>query len=437
MTTTQLKEPLVAEATTPSSWRDPYAPGVVGRTLRDSAYGLTALPVALLSCVAMVAGVGVGVSTLVIWVGIPVLVGTVALARVFASAQRVQLRGLGVDVHTPDYRVAPHGASRVTRLLTPLRDVQSWLDVVWGVVSLVTGTLAFSVVLTWWAAAGAGTTYWFWQRWLPDQDGQSLAELIGLGQGRGPETLLNTAFGLVALATLPAAVRAVAWLHASLAVVLLDSRAAMQQEVRRVIGTRSAAQDAEVGSLRRLERDIHDGPQQRLVRLSMDLGRARRSVDDPERTAALLDDALAQAREAVGELRSLSRGIAPPILVDRGLEAALRELAVRQPLPVGLEYDVAGPLPAPVETALYFVVAEALTNVAKHSGAGQVLVRVERRGDEVLATVADDGTGGAHPAKGHGLAGLRTRLAGLEGTLELDSPDGGPTTVHARVPLPR
>lgn len=427
----------MAHTTTPgSSWHDPYAPGLVTRTLRDSAYSLASLPIAVLSCVLMVAGVGVGVATLVIWVGIPVLVGTVALARLVAAGQRVQMRRLGVDVHTPQYRTAPQGASRITRLLTPLRDVQSWLDVVWGVVSLATATVAFCVVLTWWAAAGAGVTYAFWERWLPEQEGQTLAELVGLGAGRGPDVLLNTAVGLLALVTLPAAARGVAWLHASLASVLLDSRAAMQQEVRRVISTRGAAQDAEVGSLRRLERDIHDGPQQRLVRLSMDLGRARRGVEDPERTAALLDDALAQTREAVEELRSLSRGIAPPILLDRGLEAALRELTDRQPQPVALTYRVEGPLPAPVETAVYFVVSEALTNVAKHAGAGQVAVRVERRGEQLLATVGDDGCGGAHVAKGHGLAGLGTRLAGLEGTLEVESPSGGPTTVHARIPLP-
>ena len=150
--------------------------------------------------------------------------------------------------------------------------------------------------------------------------------------------------------------------------MLLSSRAELQQEVRRVEGGRDAAREAEAASLRRLERDIHDGPQQRLVRLTMDLGRARRQLaDDPERASETIDAALLQARETVDELRSLSRGIAPPLLVDRGLTAALGELTVRSEVPVEATIDVPHTLPPHVETAVYFVVAEALTNVAKHS----------------------------------------------------------------------
>jgi signal transduction histidine kinase len=192
---------------------------------------------------------------------------------------------------------------------------------------------------------------------------------------------------------------------------------------------------AEAESLRRLERDIHDGPQQRLVRLTMDLGRAKRQVaDDPARATKTLDAALAQARETVAELRSLSRGIAPPLLVDRGLAAALEEMLNQSSVPVTSRIDVPAQLPPHVETAVYFVVAEALTNVAKHSHASSAEVSVVLDGVELEVRVEDDGVGGAHPSKGLGLAGLRQRLAAVDGTLDVSSPDGAGTALVARIP---
>lgn len=230
-------------------------------------------------------------------------------------------------------------------------------------------------------------------------------------------------------------VRLVTVIHASLASVLLCSRAELQREVARVEGGRDAARLAEAESMRRLERDIHDGPQQRLVRLTMDLGRARKQVtEDPDRAAATLDSALDQARETVAELRALSRGIAPPLLVDRGLAAALEEMLAQSTVPVRAHLAVPAELAPHVETAVYFVVAEALTNVSKHSRATAVDVTVALDGKDLVVRVADDGVGGAHPAKGLGLAGLRQRLAAVDGTLEVTSPEGGGTEVVARIP---
>ncbi|WP_344652778.1 sensor histidine kinase [Cryptosporangium japonicum] len=183
-----------------------------------------------------------------------------------------------------------------------------------------------------------------------------------------------------------------------------------------------------VSPLRRLERDLHDGPQQRLVRLALDLGRAEHRFDaDPSGARVVLADAIDQTREALDELRALSRGIAPPVLVDRGLRGALAALVRRSPVPVTLSVDVPDELPADVETTVYFVVAEALTNVAKHSGATHCRVEVGRR----RVTVTDDGAGGATVRPGHGLDGLRRRLGGR---LEVTSPAGGPTTLVARIP---
>lgn len=407
------------------------------RTLRESAYTLTAFPLGLVSFVLMVTLVATGIGTAIIVGGFLLVVLAIMVARGFARLERFRLRTwLGRDVATPAYRCPPRDAGFVRRSVEPLRDPQSWLDVVWALISFVTGTFVSAVTLAWWAIAANGATYWFWERYLPE-DGRddSLASLVGFGDSRFADIALQTIIGLVALLTLPLVVRGMAMLQGGLAEAVLCGRAELQQEVARVEGGRDAARAAEAASLRRLERDIHDGPQQRLVRLSMDLGRARKQLDeDPVKVAEAIDAALLQARETVDELRSLSRGIAPPLLVDRGLRAALGELMVRSDIPVESVVRVPEDLPPHLETTVYFVVAEAMTNVAKHSGATRASVHVEADQDAVRVRVEDDGRGGAHLGKGQGLAGLAQRVAGFDGTLEVTSPDGGPTVLAATIP---
>lgn len=207
----------------------------------------------------------------------------------------------------------------------------------------------------------------------------------------------------------------------------------------------ASAAAAETSALRRLERDLHDGPQQRLVRLGMDLAAAERRLEtDPAEARRLLEEARAQTAETLAELRELSRGIAPPILTDRGLAAALAPVAARAAVPVTLDVVLpadAGRPDASVEAAAYFVVSEALTNVAKHAAARSAVVRVDAVGEgaeRVLAVeVHDDGVGGADLAKGHGLAGLADRVEGLGGLLSVTSPEGGPTVVRATLPWGR
>ena len=406
------------------------------RLLLDTGYTLTAFPLALLAFVVAVVGLSVGAATLVIGVGFVVLAGSLVVLRGFAHLERLRLRSMqGRTGHVPRYAMAGTGDSTVRWLLTPLRDVQSWLDLLWGVLGFVTGTTAFAVTVAWWAGSFGGVTYWFWQRWLPVDDGtETLASIIGLGDGREPESWLNLGLGLVGLLLLPVVVRLMATMHASLSWVLLCSRAELQREVRRAEGGREAARIAEADSLRRLDRDIHDGPQQRLVRLQMDLGRAGKQLDqDPQQAKVTIDAAMQQARDTVAELRSLSRGIAPPVLVDRGLAAALQEAFARSPFPVHATIDLPGSLPPHVETTVYFVVSEALTNVAKHSGAGRVEVDVAQVGRRIRVAVTDDGAGGAGVGKGHGLAGLEQRVRAADGTLEITSPPGGPTSLRAEI----
>ena len=197
--------------------------------------------------------------------------------------------------------------------------------------------------------------------------------------------------------------------------------------------TRRGALDAQAAELRRIERDLHDGAQARLVALSMQLGRAEARLDDRPEVAALLRDAREEASAAIAELRDLARGIAPPVLADRGLAAAVEALAQRSSAEVTVDAHIPHRLPPVVETAAYFVVAEGLTNVAKHSRGASARVMLREQGERLVVEVADDGPGGANPA-GSGLEGLRARVEALDGALAIDSPAGGPTVVRAELP---
>jgi signal transduction histidine kinase len=218
------------------------------------------------------------------------------------------------------------------------------------------------------------------------------------------------------------------------AVLVSPRRAEMEERIETLETTRAGAVDAQETELRRIERDLHDGAQARLVALGMSLGMAEQKLsDDPARASELLAEARLGAEHALRELRDLARGIHPPVLADRGLAAALASLASSTPLPVGLEVDVV-PRPAPaVETAAYFVAAEALANAAKHARAQRVDIRIVRAGDSIELEVRDDGQGGADP-DGSGLRGLRRRVEALDGSLSVTSPRGGPTTIRAVLP---
>lgn len=419
--------------------RNEVNPGLLARLGRESAYTLTAFPIALASFILTVVLVSLGAGLAVLWVGLPIAIAGLMGARGFAHVERVRLSKLdGSPIPLHRYTAAKPGASWFRRMLSQLTDPQSWFDVLWALVGLVTGTIAWSVALTWWAGAVGGLTYWFWEHWLPvDQPGnQGLAELIGLGTGRFVEGVMNTVFGIVFALSLPWVVHWAASMNAGVSDLLLNSRAKLRGELVVERQSRVEHQQAEADALRRLERDIHDGPQQRLVRLGMDLGRAKKQLaTDPERATQTLDEALAQARETVDELRSLTRGIAPPLLVDRGLTVALDELVNRSVIPMQLVVELPEDLPAQIETACYFTVSEALTNIAKHSGASEGAVRVRAGEDEVQVVVVDNGVGGAHESKGSGLAGLGSRVRGVGGTLEITSPVGGPTILQALIPL--
>ena len=214
------------------------------------------------------------------------------------------------------------------------------------------------------------------------------------------------------------------------------------RELRRQVETlkesRSAVIDVEASELHRIERDLHDGAQQRLVMLTIDLGLASERIDtDPAAAKQLVLEGQEQARQALAEIRDLVRGIAPSILLDRGLVPAISSITARGPVPtvVHSELPPGERLPAAIERAAYFVVAEALANVAKHSEAHGCEVRCRRDGSRLIVEVSDDGAGGASVVPGGGLAGLAGRVAGVDGTFTVSSPAGGPTLVRAEFPV--
>jgi signal transduction histidine kinase len=407
----------------------------------DTGYSLASFPIGIAGFVLVVTGVSVGAGLLVVWVGLGVLALTLVAARGLAAVERSWLPGvLGRPVPRPAYARPPEGSGAVRRLTTPLRDPQCWLDALHAIVRFPLAILGFVVTVTFWAGALGGLTYGLWDWALPDAsadpDNTDLLELLGFDSTSWWRIFVYSLIGVVFALLLPFAVRGVALLQAQVGRALLTSRAATQAEIGRLAQGRDAAVAAEAVALRRLERDIHDGPQQHLVRLGMDLSRAQRQLDrDPDAARATLGEAAGLAKEALEELRALSRGIAPPVLADRGLAAALAAVAARSPVPVELAVDLPTERLAPaVENTAYFVVSEALANVAKHSGASTCQVVVVAAGPALRVTVEDDGAGGAVAAPGHGLAGLADRLRAVDGVLTVDSPRGGPTRLVAEVP---
>ena len=211
----------------------------------------------------------------------------------------------------------------------------------------------------------------------------------------------------------------------------------LEHQVRRLAQTRAGAVDAADAERRRLERDLHDGTQQRLVSLAMNLGMARVEVTTAEQAKQAIAAAHEEAKAALTELRNLIRGLHPAVLADRGLDAALSGVAARMPVPVRLTVDLPRRPPPVIEAVAYFVVSEALTNVAKHAQASQAEVFVQRTGDRLHVIISDDGVGGADPARGTGLAGLAKRASSVDGTFEIASPPGGPTLITVDLPCAR
>jgi len=337
---------------------------------------------------------------------------------------------LGVDIPSPHPDEKPDG-SVVDRFRTLLRTPARWREAGYGLLRFPLSAVEVVLVAAAWLLPLGGLTLPIYNWSLP-HGGANLALFTVRSWWS-----LALVF-LLSVLLLINAPRMVRWLGvADLAIarrLLGPDLAARVDELERSRAEVVVSADEE---RRRIERDLHDGAQQRLVALAMQLGRARsRFTTDPEGARALLDEAHNEAKLALAELRDLARGLHPAVLTDRGLDAALSGLAARAPIPVVVEVDpAAGAKPVPVVDAIaYFVVAEALTNVAKHARATRAAVVVRRLDGMLRVVVTDDGVGGADPALGTGLRGLADRVSGVDGRLHVDSPPGGPTALTVELP---
>jgi signal transduction histidine kinase len=245
--------------------------------------------------------------------------------------------------------------------------------------------------------------------------------------------LIGVAYVAAGLWAAPPLLRAYGYLARS--VLARPGTAELNRRISHLAQTRSETIDASAAEIRRIERDLHDGAQARLVAIGMALDAAGQLMESqPETARALLMDARENSAKALAEIRGLVRGIHPPVLADRGLPDAVRALALDTPQAVSVHSDLAGRLPAPVESAVYFAVSELLANVAKHADARQARVDIRHDDGTLVITVADDGHGGADPDAGTGLRGVSRRLAAFDGELTIDSPPGGPTRISLELP---
>ncbi|MET0734814.1 MAG: sensor domain-containing protein [Microbacterium sp.] len=424
-----------------------------------SAVYLLAVFVLAMAAVGILAGLfWTGVGLLILVIGLPLIVLTLLIARGFGVADRflLQLTGLPAIEEPTWNRDAPDATGFWATLTRPIRNPHYWTSLVHGmIVNPIVSTISFALTVTWLSVGLGGLTYWFWGLFLPRGDGGEwgifVADSVPLfagWNGWAVEVVLYLLAGILFAFTMPWVLGGLARVHHAIARGLLgrwrsDELAA---EVRAEAAARGAAVHAEDVALRRLERDIHDGPQQRLVRLQMDLAALERRAEagDGDAAAELAREARGHAKAALDELRALSSGVAPPLLQDRGLAAALTALAAGAPLSVHVDVDPAidqATSPEIARTA-YFTVAELLTNAIKHSGATSATLKAALRPASAEALgmldiwVVDNGRGGARFATGHGLEGLRERVAGLRGTLVVDSPSGGPSALSIHIPLP-
>ncbi|MET9067124.1 sensor histidine kinase [Streptosporangium sandarakinum] len=368
----------------------------------------------------------------VVGVGVPLLALLMVVWRALAMAERRLLRlAFGVVIADP-YRPSA-GGGPLRRWREMVVDPATWKDLLYLLLLPPIGFVELVVSVVLWTLGAVLLV----APLPPLFGGAPLKVTDGLLVDDWAKMLACPPAGLAVLVAALYATRGLAWLHALLGVALLGAgeKELLAARAAQLRTSRARGVDAAEAERRRIERDLHDGAQQRLLTVAIDLGRARERLDrDPREAEELLARAHEGAKAALAELRDLARGIHPAILTDRGLEAALSSLTARAPVPVRLSVELDGRPPAAVESIAYFVVSECLANVARHASATEASVRIGRLGERVVVEVRDDGAGGAAPRPGGGLAGLADRAATIDGVLTVDSPPGGPTTVRAELP---
>lgn len=365
-----------------------------------------------------------------------ILPAVVPFIRKLANEERRQAgRRLGRPVSVP-YRPFPGRWDK--DIATMLADPATWRDLAWLAAQTVLGSTLTVIGLSLWAGALIGPFMPLIRALAPSSN-----TLISYPF---PVTSMPLAFAPIPFSIVLGVLafwvcRWAPWPQARLAAWLLapTEHARLTARVARLHETRTEATDARAAELRRIERDLHDGAQARLVRLAMSLGMAEEEITDhPETARQLVAEARDSAGKALSELRDLVRGIHPPVLADRGLVGGIEALALASAAPVEVDVQLRRRLPAPVESALYFVVAEALANIAKHADASWAFIRLwEGDHGKIHLLIHDDGRGGANPESGSGLRGIERRLAVFDGQLTIKSPRGGPTELFIELRCPK
>ncbi|NJQ02952.1 sensor histidine kinase [Streptomyces zingiberis] len=420
----------------PAALREPLA----GRTWREFLHLLLGLPMATVMFVFTVTTVSLGAGLLITFLGLPVLAAALAGCRAFGVVERGRARALlDTDVAAPE-PVRPGTGGPFARLGALLKSGTSWRHLLYTLLLFPWAVLGFSVALTLMCAGWGLLTYPLWFRALPVTAGRSGIQLYGDGQGNGAyldspaEILLTAGLGLLVVLATPWVLRGLTTVDRMLVTGLLGpSRLATR--VSELESGRGTVIDTAAADLRRIERDLHDGAQARLVALAMDLGLAKEKLtEDPETAARMVDEAHGEVKLALQELRDLARGIHPAILTDRGLGPALSHLAARTTIPVTVTTDLPHrPAPA-IEGITYFTASELLQNISKHSHATHATLDIWHTHNRLLLHVTDNGQGGADTTRGTGLAGLAERLSAVDGLLVVDSPAGGGTVITAELP---
>ncbi len=404
---------------------------------RDFVYLLAVFCMSIIAFVVWVTGLTLTVSLLVLIVGVFVWLGTAYAFRWTATIDR-HLAGWLRSKPIPGVyrRSSPPGVLALLRTVTT--DPQTWKDTGWLVGNSILGFAASLAAITATTVVIGYITMPIW--WWAIDDPHKQYATLNMGLYTVTSTgwaFVNTAIGLLLAPLVLLLNHGLAKGHAALASQVLGPSESqlLNARVQELSSSRAGAVQAATDQLERIERDLHDGAQARLVALAMDLGMAEEAVaNDPELARETVRKARDEALGALGELRDLSRGLRPAMLEERGLATAIEALAQRSALPVS--FTALGAVeesPDAVRTAAYFVVAEALTNAAKHSGAASARISIERRDASLEVSVSDDGHGGADP-RGSGLAGLDKRVRALDGRLDVVSPSGGPTIVRAEFP---
>ncbi|MFE5599970.1 sensor histidine kinase [Streptomyces coelicoflavus] len=360
-------------------------------TWKEIAHLLANFPAALLGFVYVVTMLSVGAGLTVTVIGLPLLAAGLLGARQLGKLERARARALlGVRVDEPSPLPWRSGRGFFAQLWMSLKDPVGWRTVLYDVIRFPWGVLTFAVTLT--------SLFVLWP-------------------------------------VLPFIARGLTNVDRAMVRGLLSPSDELERRIAELESDRGIVVDTAAADLRRIERDLHDGAQARLVNLAMGLGLAKEKLlEDPDAAAAMVDEAHGEVKLALQELRDLARGIHPAVLTDRGLDAALSSVAFRCTVPVKVTADLTERPAAAIEGIAYFTVSELLQNVSKHSGARSASVEVWRSSDRLLIQVADDGHGGARLDGGTGMRGLAERLSAVDGLFVVDSPEGGPTTVTAELP---